>query len=112
MTGPKLGAQYLFTDQVSNATSTAVNLNYPNGRALVTAWSPTATWDSAQIQLFYLMRDGTQVPVSQDGTIIVYTGNQGLLIEGFPYGEQLVAVMTNSNGGSDVTVIVEPVAGS
>ncbi len=104
--------QYLFVDQSANATSDPVQLTYPNGKALVTAWSPSNSWASATVQLFYLAPDGTEVPVSLAGTVVSYTANQGLEISGFPYGEQLVAVLSNAGGGTDVTVMVEGVAGS
>ncbi len=112
MLGSNVGRQYLFTDQATNATSPAVQLTYPNGKCLVSAWSPSDTWDGATITLYYLAADGTQIPISLAGNIITYTANQGLEVTGFPYGEQMVAVMTNSGGSADVTVTVDIVAGT
>lgn len=103
-----VGREWLFTAQTTNATSPSVLLNYPTGHGIVTAWG---TWDGASINLYTVLADTTQIPVTDpSGDTITFTANSQYPISYFVVGEQLIGILSNAGGSTSINLTVNETA--
>jgi len=99
---------FLLTNQTTDVNGDAVQVNYPNKKAIVKA---TGTFDGATIKFQSLAPQrpsATWIDIpDQNGAVVTLSTAGQRPLEYFVQNEQMRAVLTSAGGSTDITVTLE-----